>query len=164
MKMKDDLVCNYSDARAVEIVLFDTEVSYGAHRELFRFDPDKYVSCENSPVAFLQDISISPGKVHLSLTWENVLGVALWKDRINIGETVLLLKDTGLSDAELTPFRNGSINDIFPVLYYGKHFDVLRKVCNIAKKRAQDKLRSSGIQIQCHMVSEEIGRIVASSL
>lgn len=164
MNMKDELVCNYSDARTVEIVLFDTEVSREAHKELFRFDPDNYLSCKSSPVSFLKGSSLSPGKVHLSLTWDNVLSVALWKDRTTIGETILLLKDTGLSEAELNPFKNGSIKDIFPVLYYGKHFDVLRKVCNSAKKRAQDTLRPSIIQIQCHMVSEETGRIVASSL
>lgn len=162
--MKDNLMCNYSDVLATEIVICDRNVSLEAHRELFKFDADKYILCDSPPVNCLEETRGSVSKVHISLLWENILSVALWKGSVSLGETMLLLKEAGLEDAELKPFRQGSINDIFPVLYYGKNFDVLRKLCNYAKKVAQDQLRQYGIQINCHMVSEETGRIVASSL
>lgn len=162
--MKDNLVCDHSDARSTEIVICDGNISLVAHRELFKFDKEKYVLCDTPPVKCLKEAIGSVSNVHLSFLWKSLLGVALWKDTVSNGEVMLLLKETGLDDTELNPFRQGSVNDIFPVLYYGKHFDVLRKVCSYAKKVSQDKLGQLSIQVNCHMVSEETGKIVASSL
>ena len=148
----------------MEVVLCDDPISMEAHQDLFHFDSKKYIVCDSSPVNCIDDHISRAGKVHLSLLWEGVLQTALWKDFVSLSEAFYVLKSAGLEEKELVPFKEGKIDDIFPVLYYGKNFDLLRKVCNMAKKSAEEKIGQKGFRVDCHLVSEDSKRIVASSL
>jgi len=50
------------------------------------------------------------------------------------------------------------INDLFPWLYYSNRFDILRKICGIAKTRIESKIDSKTVLVYCHLVSEETAR------
>ncbi len=163
MKRKD-LIRDTQDATAGEIVLYDNTVSRKAHQELFRFDAEKYVACKRSSFDCLTNMHSSVRMVHLSLCWENILSIAAWKKNVSIGEIIYLLREVGLTDHDINPFRKANVGDIFPALYYGKNFDALRKICNVAKKVAEERLRDKGYRINCHLVAEDSKRIVASSL
>ncbi|GBE00240.1 hypothetical protein BMS3Abin07_02289 [bacterium BMS3Abin07] len=162
--MKKDKYGNANSVTLItETVLCDSKVSLNAHKELFRFQRGKYIICDSSPIQYIMDMNPASQKLHLSLLWDRILNIALWKDKINLSDLIYLLKNIGFNDAELDPFRNGETGDIFPALYFGSNFDALRKICNMAKRVAEDKLKGNGIKVICHMVSEETGRIVASS-
>jgi hypothetical protein len=158
------LVCETSHGTTDEIALYDEQVSLDAHMELFKFDPEKYFLCEDSFLECLQNLRSRAIKIHLSLQWENVLKIAIWKNNINISDIIYLLKSSGMTDEDLNPFRRGESGDIFPALYYGKNFDTLRRICNIAKKVAEDRVGRNGLRINCHLVSRDTKIIVASSL
>jgi len=62
---------------------------------------------------------------------------------------------------------SGSLLDtinLFPWLYYGKRFDVLRKICFAAKTNAERHVRNREMRVHCHLSSADTNRIVASSL
>jgi hypothetical protein len=104
-------------------------------------------------------------KLHISAGWENILKIAIWtSDRPLIHEVIALIKKSGVSEEDLGPFNEADINDIFPWLYYSNRFDVLRKICNAAKSRIESKINSKKVLIYCHLVSDDTGKIVASSL
>jgi hypothetical protein len=91
--------------------------------------------------------------------------IALWTtSRPLIFDVVSLLKKSGADDAELVPFKTCDINDLFPWLYYGKKFDILRKICNAAKTKTEARIGSKHLHVVCHMVADDSLRIVASSL
>jgi N-acetyl-anhydromuramyl-L-alanine amidase AmpD len=75
-----------------------------------------------------------------------------------------LIKKAGIGDAEIAPFKKSEVGDIFPWLYYGKRFDVLRRVCNTAKTRIESKLERKKLLVYCHLVMDDAGTIVASNL
>ncbi|MGE5894855.1 MAG: hypothetical protein ACM34I_12430 [bacterium] len=153
------------DARiSGELVLCDSDAAFRAHRTLFKFGRDRYVICRSSPVTCLETMKTSSGKLHLACRWKGMLSVTLWRDRIQVGDVLHVLKSVGMSERDLSPFTGAEIDDLFPALYYGKHFDVLRKVCNHAKKVAEGRLQSKAIRIDCHLVAEDSQQIVASSL
>nr|MDA8078658.1 hypothetical protein [Nitrospiraceae bacterium] len=79
-------------------------------------------------------------------------------------EVFSLMKRASVADAELAPFRDADINDIFPSLYYGRRFDILRKVCHAAKAKAEAKINRKNLLVYCHLASEDVARIVASNL
>src|SRR5512134_2837822 len=110
-----------------ELVLCDSDIAYHAHRTLFKFGQDRYIICESSPVICLETIRTSSGKLHLACRWKGMLSITLWRDRIHVGDVLHILKSVGMNDRDLSPFMNAEIDDFFPALYYGKHFDVLRK-------------------------------------
>ncbi len=151
-----------------EIVLSQDERSKNAHREIFFFGEDAYVMAGDGILNLLISISESDRdilKLHISAGWENILMVALWKtDRPTIGNVFSLLRNAGIKTEELFRFRNSDINDLFPWLYYGKRFNVLRKICSLAKSHAESQLKDKNIRIECHLVSEDTSRIIASSL
>ena len=158
------LICDISNIAGSQVVLCDNSISRDAHRELFSLEMEKYVLCSFSPVRCITSIKPAITTIHVALMWEGVLKVALWKDLISTSEVIYMLKHVGLKDRELAHFRNSDVNDIFPFLYYGNNFDVLRRICNVAKKIAEEKLRESKRKVICHMVSEDTKRIIASSL
>jgi len=47
------------------------------------------------------------------------------------------------------------INDIFPWLYYGKMFDILRRLCHIAKRKVEDNFKKYFIVVECHIIAED---------
>jgi len=56
------------------------------------------------------------------------------------------------------------IRDLLPWLYYSRKFDILRRICNAARTKAEAKVGRKGLHIYCHLVSDESQRIIASSL
>ncbi|MBI3592515.1 MAG: hypothetical protein HY099_03405 [Nitrospirae bacterium] len=158
-----------------EMVICDSELSQQAHQQLFRFSDEVYVvantkadvfdaissavsSCNSTPEAILS-------KIHIALCWENLLKVSLWKAaRPAIGDVFTLLRKAGIGSEELQPYKTADINDMFPWLYYGKRFEILRRVCHSAKKQMEGRLKNHSIRVDCHLIAEDTERIVASSL
>ena len=81
-----------------------------------------------------------------------------------MGDAFFLLRNTGISREELLPFRDSDISDLFPWLYYGKRFDILRKICVAAKTNAERHIKNRDTRVHCHLSSVDTNRIVASSL
>ncbi len=164
-----------------QIVICDSEISMQAHKYLFHFGNNAYLKAGtedifdavasvidhcNSESSCSSGHSIAFEKIHLSLKWENMLRVCLWsKATPTIGDAFTLLRNAGISSEELQPFKTSAdVNDIFPWLYYGKKFDVLKKICHSAKKQAEIHIKSHSVRVNCHLVAEETRQIVASSL
>ena len=90
--------------------------------------------------------------------------LALGKTKPHMGDMFLLLRRAGIKAEELVPFRESELGDIFPWLYYGRRFDVLRRICQAAKVNAERYLRNNNARVHCHLVVEDIPAIIASSL
>jgi hypothetical protein len=148
------------------VVLVQDEISQRAHRELFSFEDSRYVmSGEDIRESILSLAAQDVDKMHIAADWEHLLMIALWSPGSPLAFDVMsLLRKAGAADAELAPFRTSHINDLFPWLYYGRRFDILRKVCNAAKTKAESRITARHLQVISHLVSEETLRIVASSL
>lgn len=149
-----------------EIVLTHDEASTKSHKALFSLDDSCYVvSGEKITDSILSAAKENINKLHISVNWENLLKVALWvSDKPAIHDVLTLIKKAGLTGEELLPFKNSDINDMLPWLYYGKRFDILRRICNAAKSKVEAKLWNKKTLVYCHLVSDESGKIVASSL
>lgn len=104
-------------------------------------------------------------RLHIATDWENLLRIALWSSgKPPLFDVISLLKKSGATEAELQPFRKSEISDLLPWLYYGGKFDILRRICNAARTKAEAKTNRKGLHIYCHLVSDESLRIIASSL
>jgi hypothetical protein len=164
-----------------EIIICDGEVSRNAHRELFRADdwvyltvPSGHDAGEGCPDFFAvaedfievcRSSQLHAPKAQFVLTWENLLRLCLWKsDGLLPGEVLKLLEDAGMHVDELDPLRNVSVGEMFRSIYYGKRFEILRRLCHFARKQTEDRLGDSKADFVCHVVAEETKRIVASSL
>ncbi len=158
-----------------ELVICDSELSQQAHKELFRFNAEAYLITDETTNVF--DIILStinscnstsgtyPTKIHLTLTWENLLRLSLWKaTKPTTGDALTLLRNAGITSQELQLLRTADINDIFPYLYYGKQFNILRKICHTAKREMENHLKDRPIRVDCHLIADDTKRIVASSL
>jgi hypothetical protein len=149
-----------------EIVLYQGEAAKKSHQQLFALDDSCYCPAGGSIVesvlsADLDDVS----RLHISVGWEAMTELALWTPHVPpVNDVLLLLKKAGIGDDEVAPFTKGEVRDIFPWLYYGKRFDVLRRVCNTAKTRVDAKLERKKLLVYCHLSEDEAGRIVASNL
>ena len=148
------------------MVIFQDEISKKSHKSLFSLDDDCYrQSCRNIVDSIVEVAQIGLSKLHISAGWENILRIAIWTcNRPTIHEVAALIRKTGVREEELAPFQHGDVNDIFPWLYYSNRFDILRKVCGAAKARIESKISSRKVSVYCHLVSDEAGKIVASSL
>ncbi len=149
-----------------EIVLYRGESSRQSHKALFALADSCYIPLGHDIIG---DIFSAAGegitKLHILAGWEEMLKVALWSSaRPTHAEVFSLMKRASVDDAELAPFRDADINDIFPSLYYGKRFDILRKVCHAAKAKAEAKISKKNLLVYCHLASEDVSRIVASNL
>lgn len=158
-----------------EIIICDTVVAKQAHKELFRYSDDAYVTGDGAQKIFHiisntvnscnGESNSCPSKIHLVLSWLNLLQVSLWQaKKPTTGDVFTVIKNVGVSSHELQPFKTSDINDIFPWLYYGKRFDMLRKLCHKAKKQMECNLKNHSIRVDCHLVADDTKRIVASSL
>lgn len=149
-----------------EVVLVHHEAARKAHQELFSFDDRRYVVCSGNMLeSFLSLAAQGIDRVQIAADWEHILMLALWTSaRPRIFDVLSLLKKSGARDAELVPFKSSDVNDLFPWLYYGKKFDILRRVCNAAKARAESGTGRGHVRVICHLVADDAGRIVASSL
>lgn len=174
IKFLMSLICpieNFDENRI--FILCDSELSKKAHKELFRYKDDVYEVVDNKDVLHktkeIIDLlnsfpSPAPSKIHVVLNWANILKILLWQSENITGEILLVLRNFGLKSEELNLFKNCDIRDIFFYLYYGKKFDVLRKVCHNAKRQIERHLRNNFVKVDSHIVAEDTGRIVASSL
>jgi len=161
------LTCERGPQGRHEIVISESLSTKEAHKSLFRFDDDAYrIAGEGLFSAIEQSVRDGALKIHVSGGWEWMLRLALWKEgRPARGEVFFLLKTLGLSDDDLRPFASSDWNDIFHFLYYGRRFDVLRRLCNKAREVAEARVACNGsVRINCHLVAEGTGMIVASSL
>lgn len=158
-----------------EVIICDSPVAKHAHKELFRYNDDVYVIADNTENLFAiisnavdfynTKSGIYLSRIHIVINWLNLLKVSLWQaEKPTIGDIFTVLKNAGVSSHELQPFRNSDLNDIFPSLYYGKKFDILRKLCHKAKKQLEVHLKNHSIRVDCHLIAEDTKRIVASSL
>ncbi len=158
-----------------EIIICDSAVAKQAHKELFHYSDDVYVTADKTENIFDSIVNIvnsynaesssCPSKIHLVLNWSNLLQVSLWQTKKpTAGDAFTVLKSAGVSSQELQPFKASDVNDMFPCFYYGKRFDILRKVCHKAKKQIEGRLKNHAIRVDCHLIAEDTERIVASSL
>jgi len=149
-----------------EVVLVQHEVSKQAHQELFSFDDSRYVTSGSDILESILSLAAQGAdKMHIAADWEHLLMISLWTPSTPpVFDVMSLLKKSGAGDAELAPFRTSDINDLFPWLYYGNKFDLLRKICNAAKARAESRMTRKHLHVICHLVAIDTIRIVASSL
>lgn len=148
------------------MVLYQGEAAKRSHQSLFSLDEACYCPAEEGMVASILSADLdNVSRLHISAGWEAILEVALWtSDSPPVHEVLSLLKKAGIGDNEIAPFKKSEVADLFPWLYYGKRFDVLRRVCNFAKTRIDSKLERKKLLVYCHLSMEDAGRIVASNL
>ncbi len=144
------------------LVIADSEASMKAHQELFRWPEENYMVSEELPFEALKGHVEGAERVHIVGSWQYILRVATGSDRIGPGQLSFLMKRLGLTEEELQPFLAASVDDLFYTLYYGRRFDVLRRLCHHVRRVIQE--RFSGLMVDCHMVVPDRAQIVASSL
>ncbi len=144
------------------LVIADSEQSKRAHQELFHWSDEIYRVSEKPPLEIINNIDKGIERVHIVGTWQYILRTATGSEEISPGALSLLMKRIGLSDEEVQPFLNSPLDDLFYTLYYGRRFEVLRRLCHHIKRTIQEQF--SHIMVDCHMVVPERPQIVASSL
>ncbi|HET6513657.1 MAG TPA: hypothetical protein VFG09_00705 [Thermodesulfovibrionales bacterium] len=149
---------------SLERVIVSSEVSRRAHRELYHCAEEAYRMVNGDILEAVKDFSGDFRRLHIASTWKDLLKLVSWTSDPRIGDLFLILKNIGVKTEELLPFRESDIGDIFPWLYYGKRFDALRKLCQIAKTNAERHLKNRDTRVYTHLVAEDLGNIVASSL
>jgi len=149
-----------------EIVVHHDETAKKAHQQLFSLPDSAYRPTRgkitDAIAAAARDNII---KLHIAADWETILAIALWSSvRPSSHDVHTLLRKLGVPGDELAPFAKADIGDLFPWLYYGKKFDLLRKICNSAKARTESMIEKKKVLVYCHMVSPDPQAIIASSL
>lgn len=149
-----------------EVVLTASELAAQAHKELYSFEDRLYIRSGSDMLASIASVvEKGPDRLHIATDWVNLLRIALWSPaNPPLFDVITLLKKSGAAEAELQPFMKAEISDLLPWLYYGRKFDILRRICNAAKTKAESKVNRKGLHIHCHLVSDESRRIIASSL
>lgn len=173
LKLRMSVLPSPKNLKNTEIVICDSETASQAHRELFRSSDIQYIISDKA-VSILDSLSriintyclSSPlRKIHLVMDWANILQVSLWQTaKPAVGDIFTLLRNEGISSEELQLFKTSDLNDLFPWLYYGKRFDILRRLCHIAKRKVEDNFKKYFIIVECHIIAEDTKKIVASSL
>ncbi len=147
-----------------EIVFASSEASGNAHRELYHFGEQSYVIVRGDLIETLTAFRGDMNRLHISSNWNDIITLAVWKSGPGMGDVLFLLRKMGLTSEELFPFRDAHISDLFPWLYYGRRFDVLRKICRAARANVEKHIGNRELRIHCHLASEDTNRIIASSL
>jgi len=148
----------------IDIVFASNEASRNAHRELYHFREQSYIIVTDNLIETITAFKGDLNKLHISSNWADIIKLAVWKSEPGVGDVFFLLRNMGITSEELLPFRDAEIADLFPWLYYGKRFDVLRKICFAARTNVEKHIRNKEARIHCHLTSEDTNRIVASSL
>ena len=147
-----------------EWVFVSSPASKDAHKNLYHFSETSYIitgeDLMESIVGFRGDLR----RLHIASTWTIMVGLAVWKARPQRGDMFLLLRNAGIRPEDMAPFRECEVGDIFPWLYYGKKFDVLRRICQVAKASTERYLKEKDTRVHCHLVIEDTPQIIASSL
>jgi hypothetical protein len=157
-----------------EAVVFDSKAALQAHKDLFRFNEQCYISSDNHEnvfplVAGLVDACNAsesyPSRIHLAAGWENMLRVAAWQsDLDSVKDAFIIMKNAGMPESALSPFTDSPVGDLFPYLYYGKQLDVMKKICVMARKQIEARVRKSPVRADCHIIMKDSPHVVASSL
>ena len=147
-----------------EVVLASDETSRNAHKELYHFSDGSYRIVGDDLLETVAGFEGEKSRLHISSNWVDIIRLATWRSRPNPGDVFFLLRTMGIGAEELLPFRDSAITDLFPWLYYGKKFDILRKICLAAKTNAERHIKNRDTRVHCHLSSGDISRIVASSL
>lgn len=147
-------------------MLYQGDAAKRSHRHLFCLDEACYRSAGEDMVGSVLSVDLKDvSRLHISVCWETMVRMALWTSGPpSIHDVLALLRKAGVADEELPPFIAADVRDLFPWLYYGKRFDVLRKICNLAKAKTESKLGKKKLLVYCHLVSDEAGTIIASNL
>ncbi len=147
-----------------EVVLVSDETSRVAHKELYHFRDDSYRIVKDDLLDTITTLDGEMVRVHVCSNWADMVRLATWRSEPATGDIFYLLRNMGVTPEELLPFRDSTVSDLFPWLYYGKRFDILKKICRTAKMNAERHMRNSGTRVYCHLSSADTNRIVASSL
>lgn len=149
-----------------EVVLSESSAAAAVHKELFSLIDARYHIFDKQIIAAIYSAARNEAtKLYVTVTWENLLKIALWTSQKPSSFDVLsLIRSSGVRDQDLNPFREADISDLFPWLYYSNNFDILRRICTVAKAKAEAKIGRKKILVYCHLLSPENGKIVASSL
>lgn len=147
-----------------EMVIASDEAAMNAHRDLYHFRDDAYIIARDDLLELIMTFSMDLDKLHIATTWIDTLRLVTWKAGPEIGDVFMLLREAGIKTEELLRFRDSDIADIFPYFYYGKRFDVFRRICFIAKRNSERHLRNRDLYVHCYLCSEDDRRIIASSL
>lgn len=149
-----------------EIVISLNELTTQAHKELYSFDDNRYIISGTDLLgSILSAAEKGADRLHIAADWEYLLRIALWTpSQPLLFDVITLLKKSGAEESELQPFMKAEISDLLPWLYYGRKFDILRRICIAAKTKAEAQAGRKGLHIFCHLVSEESRHIIASSL
>jgi hypothetical protein len=146
-----------------EKVVYLGEAAKKSHKALFALGDECYVPVSKDIVgAVLAFENQDLDRLHISADWKAILKVALWtRGEPAMYDVMNLLKKAGATDHDLGPFRQSAVEHILPSLYYSRRFDILKKVCRVAKATAESRINR---KVYCHLVSEQDAKIVASSL
>lgn len=148
----------------MEAVIASDEESRRLHRELYRCAEETYRIVEDDILSSLSDITGDLKRLHIAASWLDLMRLAAWKADPGIGDLFIILKSAGIKAEHLLPFRDSDIGDLFPWLYYANRVDTLRKICRIAKANAEKHLQNRDTRVYTHLISDDMHRIVASSL
>jgi hypothetical protein len=147
-----------------EIVIASNELTMDVHKSLFHLPDEWYILMNGITFESLSSITKELKRLHLSLNWLDMIRFGTWQEAPDWRDTFLLLKKVGITIDELKPFRDSPVTDILPYLYYGKRFDILRRICAVTKKNIEQKIMGKIAKVNCHLVYEETSSIIASSL
>ena len=146
-----------------ERVVYVGEAARKSHKVLFSLGDECYVPVSKDIVGAVQACENQDfDRLHISAGWKAILKVALWtREEPAMHDVINLLKKAGATDHDLGPFRGSAVEYILPSLFYSRRFDILKKVCRVAKATAESRINR---KVYCHLVSEQDAKIVASSL
>ena len=157
-----------------EAVIFDSGSALQAHKDLFHFNEQCYISADSDENVFplvaglvdaCNESEACPSRIHLAAGWENMLRVAAWQSNLNsVKDAFILMKNAGMPETALSPFTDSPVSDLFPYLYYGKQLDVMKKICVTARKQIEARVKKSPVRADCHIVMKDSPHVVASSL
>ncbi len=145
-----------------EVVLYEGETSKKFHRELFSLPGARYCAIEGAVTdAVLDAAGRCAEELHVAAQWETITLLASWSGSApSVGDVLDILDEPGLRDA-LT--GASGIQDLFFLICSGGRVDLLRRICRTAKAKAES-MCGEKIIVHCHLVSDEAGKIIASSL
>jgi hypothetical protein len=147
------------------LVLFEGEAAKKFHQELFSLPDAPYRIIKGAVTE--EVVSAFPGvsgELHIAAGWETILFVALWSGtEPSVHDVLALMKKSDKADADLSFLEDRNLRDIFSLLCREGRFDFLRKICNTAKANVESRCMGKA-RVHCHLVSEEMEKIVASSL
>lgn len=145
-----------------EIVFASNELTKDIHRELFRFPEECYILINHNLIKSISSYCDKVERIHLAVNWQDMIRLGTGCEKPDKGSIFLLMKKVGLTDRELQHF-NDPMTELLSYLYFGKRFDVLRRLCTVTKKGLEKNLKGLA-RFSCHLVYEDVSAIIASNL